>query len=95
MSSLIPVYTPLELCAVIRLYHAKHKTPTQTFKKLGAIYGPKCISRKQIFIWCSKFDAGETNLVDTPSSRQPISERTEQMKSRIEQMIYADRRLKI
>ncbi len=95
MSSLIPVYTPLELRAVIHLYRAKHKTPTQIFKKLCAIYGPKCTSCKQISIWCSKFDAGETNLVDTPCSRWPISEQIEQIKSRIEQMIYADRRLKI
>ncbi len=95
MSSLIPVYTPLELRAVIHLYHAKHKTPTQIFKKLCAIYSPKCISHKQIPIWCSKFDAGETNLVDTPRSGRPVSEQTEQIKSRIEQMIYADWRLKI
>lgn len=95
MSPLIPVYTSLELRAAIRLYHAKHKTPTQIFNKLCAIYGPKCISRKQVSVWCSKFDAGETNLVDTPRSGRPISERTEEMKSRIEQMIYADRRLKI
>ncbi len=88
MSFLIPMYTPLELSAVICLYHAKHKTPTQIKKNLCAIYGPKCIFCKQISIWCSKFDAGETNLVDTPRFRWPISER-------MKQMIYTDRRLKI
>lgn len=62
---------------------------------MSVIYGSKAISRKQISFWCSKFNAAETSLDDTPRSGRPISERTEEIRSRIQQMIYADRRLKI
>lgn len=52
-------------------------------------------TRKEISLWYSKFNAAETILDDMPRSGRPISEWMEEMKERIKQMIYADRRLKI
>ena len=95
MNTSLSVYTPLEVLSVIRFLYAKHKTPTEIVREISEVYGSNAISRKQISVWCKKFDEGVTSVTDMPRSGRPNTERVDRNIERLEKLIYSDRRLKI
>jgi hypothetical protein len=50
----------VEVCAVIRFFNAKQKSPTEIHKEVVEVYGENVISRKQVSVWCNQFKDGWT-----------------------------------
>lgn len=59
------------------------------------MYGRNAISRKQMAVWCEKLDSGKTSLEDEHFSGRPVTESIDNTRKRIENLLFANRRIKI
>lgn len=95
MAAPIEKWSKVEVRGVIRFLHAEGKNPAEIYRKLVAVYGDKVMSCKQVWLWCTAFTNGRTDLEDEPRTGRPRSSTTDENVTRVESLIREDRRLKI
>lgn len=59
----VPIFT-IERKTAIKFNFKLNKNATQTFKIMKTMYGDVCLSRSQVFEWCSQFKNGRESSKD-------------------------------
>jgi hypothetical protein len=64
-------------------------------KEMFPLYGGKCLSCKAVHNWVKKFSQGRSKVVDDVWPDHPVEIATEATVQQVEELIWADRRIKI
>jgi histone-lysine N-methyltransferase SETMAR len=85
----------LEQRAVIRFLQAEGVKTTQIYSRMKAQYGCNCLSKSSCYEWTKAFKEGRVEIQDDERSGRPVDISTPETIRNIEQLILADRRVKI
>ena len=81
--------------AVVRFFWAKGFSAAAICKEMRPVYGDKCFSLAAVKCWCRKFCTGRTSLVDDKRSGRDVTVTHNDVVSKIDDFIRADRRVSI
>jgi hypothetical protein len=59
------------------------------------VYGANVMSRKKVWVWCTAFDNGRTDVEDEQQSGRPSTSTTDDNVCRIEGLIQENRRIRL
>jgi transposase len=74
---------------------AKGLNATDIHKEIFPVYCGKCLSRKAVNNWVEKFSPGSLKVADDARPGRPVEIATEATVQWVEELIRADRRIKI
>jgi hypothetical protein len=64
MAGLAETWSNIEVRSVIRFLHLKGTSPAEIHRQLVEVYGANVRSWKQVWVWCTAFDNGRTDIQD-------------------------------
>ena len=67
-------------------------TPIQCWHSLSQVFGTQTMSKTQVRVWCRCFSAGETSVKVKPKTGRPRTQRTEENKDKVDQLVHQDGR---
>ncbi len=67
-------------------------TPIQCWRSLSQVFGTQTMSKTQVRVWCRCFSAGETSVKVKPKTGRPRTQRTEENKDKVDQLVHQDGR---
>jgi hypothetical protein len=91
MAGLAETWSNIEVRSVIIFLHLKVTSPAEIHRQLVEVYGANAMSRKQVWVWCTAFDNGRTDVQDEQRSGRPSTSTTDDNFCRIEGLIQEDR----
>lgn len=75
--------------------HFQNVSPTKIHWKITEVYGPQVKFRKNVSVWCTKFNSDREKNDDHKRSGLPTSTFPDKIIAVVEQLLRSDRRLKI
>jgi hypothetical protein len=95
MAGLAETWSNIEVRSVIRFRHQKGTSPAEIHRQFVEVYGANVMSRKKVWVWCTAFDNGRTDIQDEQRSGRPSTSTTDDNFCRIEGLIQEDRRIRV
>jgi DNA-binding Lrp family transcriptional regulator len=95
MAGLAETWSNIEVRSVIRFLHLKGTSPAEIHRQLVEVHGANVMSRKQVWVWCTAFDNGRTDVQDEQQSGRPSTSTTDDNLCHIEGLIQEDRRIRV
>jgi histone-lysine N-methyltransferase SETMAR len=80
---------------VIRFLRLKGTSPAEIHRQVVEVYGANIMSRKHVWVWCTAFDNGRTDVQDEQRSGWPSTSTTDDNVCRIEGLIQENRRIRL
>jgi hypothetical protein len=71
MAGLAETWSNIEMRSVIRFLRLKGTSPAEIHRQLVEVYGANVMSRKHVWVWCTAFDNGRTDVQDEQQSGRP------------------------
>jgi hypothetical protein len=84
-----------EQCSVARFLWANGLNTKDIHKEMFPVCGGKCLLRKAVHKWVDKFSQGCSKIIDDARPGRPVEIATEATVQRVEELIPADRRIRI
>jgi hypothetical protein len=91
----LEVYTTKEQRPVVRFLWAKELNAKDIHKEIFPVYSGKCLSRKAVHNWVEKCFEGLSKVADDGRPGRPVEIARGANVQRVEELIGADRRIKI
>jgi hypothetical protein len=85
----------IEMRSVIRFLHLKGTSQAEIHRQLVEVYGANVMSRKQVWVWCTAFDNGRTDVQDEQRSGRLSTSITDDNLCRIEGLVQEDRPIRV
>jgi transposase len=79
----------------VHLLWAKGLNEKVIHKEIFPVYSGKCLSSKVVYNWVEKFSQGCSKVADDARPGRPVETATEATMQRVEELVLADRRMKI
>jgi hypothetical protein len=95
MAGMAETWSNIEVRSVIRFLHQKGTSPAEIHHQLVEVYSANIMSWKQVWVWCTAFDNGRTDVQDEQRSGRPSTSTTDDNLCRIEGLIQEDRRIRV
>jgi hypothetical protein len=95
MAGLAETWSNIEVRSVIRFLRLKGTSPAEIHRQLVEVYGANVISRKHVWVWCTAFDNGRTDVQDEERSGRPSTSTTDDNACCIEGLIQENRRIRL
>ena len=85
----------VEYCAVIRYLYLKGKTGNEIHSDLADVYGSSASFYAQVKFWEGEFKRGRMSLEDEARSGHQLDATDEEMRKKIRDLVYSDRRIQV
>ena len=85
----------VEYRAVNRYLYLKGKTGKEIHGALANVYGSSAPSYAQVKFWAGEFKCGRTSLEDKARSGRPLDATDEEMRKKVRDLVYTDRRIQV
>jgi hypothetical protein len=95
MAGLAETWSNIEMRSVIRFLRLKVASPAEIRRQLVEVYGANVMSRKHVWVWCTAFDNGRTDVQDEQRSGRPSTSTSDDNVCRIEGLIQENRRIRL
>ena len=79
----------MEQRANVKFYVKLEKKFAETYELMKKVYGNDCMSRTQVYTWCTRFKNGRDDLNDPRPGRQEASNRAESVE-KVREIIAID-----
>lgn len=94
-SDLTKKLTDLEHRSVIKFLTKEGKKPKEIHERLVAVYGEDAPSSYKVKFWSKQFKWGRESIEDDPHTGRPVEASSPEVCKKVEDLIMADRRVKI
>lgn len=80
---------------IIRFLVKDNVKTAEIYRKLLEQFGNECLSKTQVYDWCSAFRNGREVVANLPHARRPKTSVTDENVSAVEKLILGDRRITV
>jgi hypothetical protein len=95
MAGLVETWPNIKVRSVIRFLRLRGKSPAEIHCQLVEVYCANVMSLKHIWVWCTAFDNGRTDVQDEQRSGRPSTSTTDDNVCRIEGLTQENRRIRL